>query len=152
MEKNNITYTPLKGSLNDGLLNSVLDLYKDLFIDADCDFFKERIQTQTHVFSVLAFSNDELIGFKIGYPKNMETFYSWIGGVKQKYRNQGIGKELAQLQEIHAKETGYKILQTKSMNRFKPMMILNLKNGFNITKVYTNEKRQAKIIFEKNLG
>ena len=37
------------------------------------------------------------------------------------------------------------------MNRFKPMMILNLKNGFSITKVYTNTKGQTKIVFEKQL-
>ncbi|MFT5215061.1 MAG: hypothetical protein ACI83H_000168 [Glaciecola sp.] len=37
------------------------------------------------------------------------------------------------------------------MNTYKPMMILNLKNGFDITKIYTNTKGQTKIIFEKDL-
>lgn len=151
MEKNKITYTTLKGTIKEDSLNSILDLYQELFIDANCNFFNERIQTQSQVFSVLAFINSELVGFKIGYPKNNETFYSWIGGVKKPYRNQGIGKDLAGLQEAHAKYLGFKKLQTKSMNRFKPMMILNLKNGFNITNVYTNEKGQTKIVFEKDL-
>ncbi len=35
------------------------------------------------------------------------------------------------------------------MNRFKPMMIMNLKEGFDIKQVYTNDKGQTKIIFEK---
>jgi len=37
------------------------------------------------------------------------------------------------------------------MNRFKSMMILNLKNGFDIKSVYTNEVGQTKVVFEKTL-
>jgi len=42
-------------------------------------------------------------------------------------------------------------MRTKSMNRFKPMMILNMKSGFDITNIYTNDVGQTKIIFEKDL-
>jgi len=38
------------------------------------------------------------------------------------------------------------------MNSFKPMMILNLKNGFDIVSVYTNVTNQTKIVFEKELS
>jgi hypothetical protein len=34
------------------------------------------------------------------------------------------------------------------MNRFKPMMILNLTKGFEITKVYTNSKGQRKLLLK----
>lgn len=37
------------------------------------------------------------------------------------------------------------------MNAYKPMMISNLKNGFNIINVHTNAKGQTKIVFEKLL-
>ena len=37
------------------------------------------------------------------------------------------------------------------MNQYKPMMILNLKRGFDIVDIYTNTKGQTKIIFEKEL-
>ncbi|PNQ74701.1 GNAT family N-acetyltransferase [Hanstruepera neustonica] len=151
MEDNDIKYHTIEGLPKNDLLDEILCLYQDIFSDADSKFFIERIQQELNVFSVLAFNNGKLIGFKIGYPKNQEIFYSWIGGVKTQYRSQGVGKTLAELQEVHAKHFGFQKLQTKSMNRFKPMMILNLKNGFNITKVYTNEKGQTKIVFEKDL-
>ena len=48
------------------------------------------------------------------------------------------------IQEKYAKAKGFTKLRTKSMNQFKPMMILNLKNGFDISKVYTNAKGQTK--------
>jgi hypothetical protein len=37
------------------------------------------------------------------------------------------------------------------MNHFKGMLILNLKNGFDIKQVYTNDSGQTKIIFEKEI-
>ena len=79
------------------------------------------------------------------------TFYSWIGGVLKPFRKQGIGAELARLQEQKVKEKNYTKLRTKSMNKYKSMMILNLKNGFDIVKIYTNKTGQTKLIFEKNL-
>jgi len=147
----NISYNIFEGDLSNNLFTELLHLYNQLFEDADLEFFKTRFTTQANICSVLAFKKTQLIGFKIGYPVENNTFYSWIGGVNSEFRNIGIGKQLATLQENYAIEKGFSVLKTKSMNRFKPMMILNLKNGFNITKVYTNTKGQTKIVFEKQL-
>ena len=57
-----------------------------------------------------------------------------------------------ELQHEVAKKKGYEKVRTKSMNRFKSMIILNLKNGFDIQQVYTNDSDQTKIIFEKELS
>jgi predicted GNAT superfamily acetyltransferase len=147
----NISYNIFEGDLSNNLFTELLNLYNQLFEDTDLEFFKTRFTTQANICSVLAFKKTQLIGFKIGYPVENNTFYSWIGGVNSEFRNIGIGKQLATLQENFAIEKGFSVLKTKSMNRFKPMMILNLKNGFNITKVYTNTKGQTKIVFEKQL-
>ncbi|GFZ83174.1 N-acetyltransferase [Aquaticitalea lipolytica] len=147
----NISYNIFEGDLSNNLFTELLHLYNQLFEDADLEFFKTRFTTQANICSVLAFKKTQLIGFKIGYPIENNTFYSWIGGVNSEFRNIGIGKQLATLQENYAIQKGFSVLKTKSMNRFKPMMILNLKNGFNITKVYTNTKGQTKIVFEKQL-
>ena len=147
----NISYNIFEGDLSNNLFTELLHLYNQLFEDADLEFFKTRFTTQANICSVLAFKKTQLIGFKIGYPVENNTVYSWIGGVNSEFRNIGIGKQLATLQENYAIQKGFSVLKTKSMNRFKPMMILNLKNGFNITKVYTNTKGQTKIVFEKQL-
>lgn len=147
----NISYNIFEGDLSNNLFTELLNLYNQLFEDTDLEFFKTRFTTQANICSVLAFKKTQLIGFKIGYPVENNTFYSWIGGVNSEFRNIGIGKQLATLQENYAIQKGFSVLKTKSMNRFKPMMILNLKNGFSITKVYTNTKGQTKIVFEKQL-
>ena len=122
-----------------------------LFEDADLEFFKERCRSYPKLFSVLAYDEGSLVGFKIGYPYSEAVFYSWIGGVLPGHRKQGIGAHLAKIQEQWAVDQGYTVLRTKSMNRFKAMMALNLKNGFDITQVYTNSRGQTKIVFEKQL-
>ena len=151
MVKNNISYKTIEGIPDENLYQELAILYTTLFKDADLEFFKQRINEQLKALYVLAHSANKLIGFKIGYPYNDDAFYSWIGGVHPKYRKQGIAKQLAKIQEDYAKNKEFTKLRTKSMNQFKPMMILNLKNGYDIVNVYTNTKGQTKIVFEKLL-
>jgi len=152
MEKDRVKYKTYVGAPPEKILQDMVHLYSNIFSDADIKFFKQRVKAQPELFSVLAYDTESLVGFKMGYPYKEGTFYSWIGGVLSPYRQKGIAKQLALLQEQWAKENGFTKLRTKSMNRFKAMMILNLKNGFNITNVYTNARGQTKVVFEKHLG
>ena len=136
---------------NDEMMQALLHLYKTIFDDAKPDFFIQRLHEKEHVLSLVAFHNEKPIAFKIGYKYDETTFYSWVGGVLQEYRKQGIARHLAKIQEGWAKKHGYSKLRTKSMNHFKGMLILNLKNGFDIKQVYTNDNGQTKIIFEKEI-
>lgn len=151
MVKDSITYQLIVGNSNKEILLKLLKIYVAVFENADIDFFKERFNKHSNVTSVLAYDNKELVGFKIGYPYNEDTFYSWVGGILPNYRQKGMANKLAEQQELFAKSQGFKKLRTKSMNQYKPMMILNLKRGFDIVKFYTNTKKQTKIVFEKPL-
>ena len=151
MVEDNYSYQILSGVPNQNVLDALLHLYNELFEDAKLDFFVDRIQTKEDLIISLCYLKDELVGFKLGYRYDTTTFYSWVGGVLSSFRKQGIGQQLMKLQHLSAKEKGYEKVRTKSMNRFKPMMILNLKSGFDIVKIYTNNSRQTKVIFEKSL-
>jgi len=149
LSKKTFTYQIVEGTPKEEVLNKLLNLYKIIFEDARLDFFRQRIQEKEHVIICLCFYEKVLVGFKVGYHYNETTLYSWVGGVLENYRKNGIANQLTKLQHTWAKTEGYQKVRTKSMNRFKPMMILNLKNGFDIVKVYTNNTNQTKIIFEK---
>ncbi|WP_353776930.1 GNAT family N-acetyltransferase [Winogradskyella sp. 3972H.M.0a.05] len=151
MGNDNYSYKVLEGIPQQDALQDLKNIYTSIFEDADLHFFEERLNTKQNVLIVLAYDGTNLIGFKIGYRYDEYTFYSWVGGVRESHRQKGIGQYLAELQEEKAREQGYTKLRTKSMNRFKPMIILNLKRGFDIISVYTNEKEQTKIIFEKDI-
>ena len=151
MGKNKLIYQIIEGQPSKELLDEILQVYKSIFDDYKIDFFKSRIDKKEDVLIVLCYNSDMLVGFKIGYRYNETTFYSWVGGVLLSYRQKGIAKQLAKLQEENVTTKRYSKMRTKSMNRFKPMMILNLKNGFNIVQVYTNDIGQTKVVFEKEL-
>ncbi len=141
----------VEGIPKDTILKELLHLYETIFDDAKLDFFIDRITSKTDVIIVLTYFENSPVGFKIGYRYNETTFYSWVGGVLPDFRRKGIAQKLAKKQEELIKGKGYKKLRTKSMNRFKPMLILNIKNGFDIVQVYTNTSGQQKIVFEKDL-
>ncbi len=151
MEKDSLNYKLVVGNSNTTLLKELLKIYTLVFEDADVDFFKTRFNEHPEVISVLVYHKNKLIGFKIGYPYDEDTFYSWIGGVLSDFRQKGIAENLAKQLELAARSLGFRKLRTKSMNKFKPMMILNLKRGFDIVSIYTNEAGQTKIIFEKEI-
>jgi predicted GNAT superfamily acetyltransferase len=152
MGSDNLKYQLILGLPSKGLLDEILEVYKTIFDDYKLDFFKSRISEKDDLLIALCYSKVNLVGFKIGYRYNENTFYSWVGGVLPSMRKKGVARTLAALQEEKVREEGYIKLRTKSMNRFKPMMILNLKNGFDIIQVYTNDGGQTKVVFEKKLA
>ena len=95
---------------------------------------------------------DELVAYKVGFEKTSRLYYSWIGGVIPKYRRRGIAEKLMKQQHELALKLNYKFVQTHTKNKFRPMLLLNIKNGFNIVGVYTStHNNDQKIILEKTL-
>ncbi len=98
-----------------------------------------------------AFLDDELIGYKIGYERKDKHFYSWLGGVDPRHRKKGIGQALLLEQHDWCTREGYHTIRTHTKNRFKNMLILNLKNGFDVIGTFTDQQGEPKIILEKKL-
>lgn len=131
------------------LLNDIEELHKDIFGTSDDLLMK--IASKPDLLVIIALDGKKVVGYKIGYEINSDKFYSWLGGVNANYRNDGIASMLMEKQHHHLKEIGYKIVQTKTMNKWRNMLLLNIKNGFDIIDTYTDEKGLHKIILEKSL-
>ncbi len=151
MSNQNLKFIITEGILEEAILEVLINAYIIVFENVNADLFIKRIQTKEDVISIIAYKGEEILGFKIGYKYDEITFYSWVGGVLPNYRRKGIAKKLAEIQEKRVREKGYVKIRTKSMNCYKPMILMNVKNGFDIVEVYTNEKEQRKIIFEKEI-
>ncbi|CAK1799026.1 Acetyltransferase (GNAT) family protein [Vibrio crassostreae] len=80
-----------------------------------------------------------LLGFKIGYELDQQTFYSWFGGVSPLARNKGVAQSQLDVQEQWAQQQGYKQLKVKSRNQFSAMLRLLLRNGYLIEKFEEKE-------------
>ncbi|WP_227521526.1 MULTISPECIES: GNAT family N-acetyltransferase [Bacillus] len=131
------------------LLNAIVDLHADIF--GTTDDLINKMCNKPRLLINIAMDGKKVIGYKIGYELDNETFYSWLGGVDSTYRNQGIASILMEKQHDYLKEQGYKVVQTKTMNKWRNMLILNIKHGFDVIETYTNERGLHKIILEKNL-
>jgi hypothetical protein len=71
-----ITYTSIKGKPDPRKISKLLELYVEIFSDADPEFFKQRVSEHSKLYTILAFHGEQLIGFKIGYPYKETIFYS----------------------------------------------------------------------------
>src|SRR5690606_13159766 len=80
-----------------------------------------------------------------------QTFYSWLGGVRPDCRKLGIASELMRKQHEDLKEMDYKIVRTKTMNKWRGMLLLNIRTGFDILETEIAPRGELKIVLEKKL-
>jgi len=131
------------------VLEGILELHKDIF--GISDDVINKMASKPQLLVIAAVDGKKVIGYKIGYEVNSHTFYSWLGGVDPDYRKNGIASMLMEKQHQYLRANGYSVVQTKTMNKWRSMLVLNIKNGFDVIDTYTDEKGLHKILLEKNL-
>jgi predicted GNAT superfamily acetyltransferase len=147
-----IKYEEIEGIPNISKLREILDLYELIFeTKLPTNGFIYEVENSKNLLFQLAYADDLLIGFKLGFEKKYRSFYSWLGGVHHDYRGQGIAKELMSLQHANLRDKGYESVTTHTANKFKTMLILNLKNGFDLTGTNLNSKGEQRLILRKSL-
>lgn len=114
-------------------------------------FNENKLKSKPNLMMILVVEDQRVIGFKFGYEQPDGVFYSWLGGVHPEFQNRGIAKTCMKMQHDWCKANGYKHVRTYGRNEKKPMLIVNLKAGFDIVKTFTDDKGRHKIVFEKAL-
>ncbi|GKV70114.1 hypothetical protein NCCP2716_26120 [Sporosarcina sp. NCCP-2716] len=142
-------FVNIEGVPDTQIVKKMLWLHEQIFQDSETLLDKAR--TKPNLLFTLALEHGEVVGYKIGYEVDDATFYSWLGSVGEAYRGRGIASELMRHQHHHLVEKGYSVVQTKTMNKWRHMLILNLKQGFDITGTYSDKNGETKIILEKRL-
>ncbi len=150
---NDLTYSGFEGKIPDPQLESIVLLQNEIFkAGTSVDDFRERLERKRSLLCLVASVAGTLLGYKIGYERNSDEYFSWLGGVREGYRKQGIATELMRRQQHRARELGYKRVLTESENRWREMIILNLKEGFSIVGTCIDPKGGLKIIMAKDLA
>ncbi|MGG3915077.1 GNAT family N-acetyltransferase [Rossellomorea vietnamensis] len=144
-----IHYDQFRSLPEDHIMNGMVTLHQSVF--GTSEDLITKMANKPEILIDIAMDGSRVIGYKIGYKLDPDTFYSWLGGVDPNYRKQGIAAELMKQQHQTLKELGFKVVQTKTMNKWRSMLILNIKNGFDVIDTYTDEKGLHKIILEKKL-
>lgn len=112
--------------------------------------FSQEARQKPRFVALIAHSDNQPVGFKVGYELEAGVFYSWLGGVLPAHRGQGVARRLLDEQHTYAKAKGYKILRTTTRNKWQAMLIFNIKNGFKIVGAdFKSEENDYSIKMEK---
>ncbi|WP_033543890.1 GNAT family N-acetyltransferase [Planococcus sp. CAU13] len=131
------------------LMDQVVSLHIRIF--GSSDDLAGRMAEKPKLRIDLAMDAEKLVGYKIGYALNREQFYSWLGGVDESHRHQGIARDLMERQHDYARKEGYASVQTHTKNKWRNMLLLNIREGFDVIGTYTDKTGEPKIILEKKL-
>jgi predicted GNAT superfamily acetyltransferase len=81
-----------------------------------------------------AFDGDELVGFVFGYQRIPEELHSWLAGVRETHRRQGVMRSLNARQEALARAHGFKAVTVNTyQDLFPGMYQFLLQDGYVIT-------------------
>lgn len=115
----------------------------------DPKWFFSTFNNHKNFYLLLAFIDNIPVAFKLGYDLNKNEFYSWLGGVVPEYRGLGIAADLMKKQHDWCQKNGYSKVQTKTQNRFREMLLLNISFGFDIIGYHMSNEGGPKIVLEK---
>lgn len=130
---------------------SELDIIiRDIFDGMAVEDVEKRLEGKLNSLVQVAFLENDMVGFKIGFADSETLFVSWLGGVRPYRRGVGVGGELLKHQHQWAMERGYLRIQTKTYSRWTEMIRLDLRAGFQIIGVELKSRGLA-ILLEKKL-
>ncbi|KQA16942.1 GNAT family N-acetyltransferase [Vibrio metoecus] len=140
--------------IREGSLSEVVQLVEKIHEFAQQETeqsLQARLNNKTGL--VLVAENDSgLLGFKIGYELDDETFYSWFGGVAPAARGHGVAQRLLEVQETWALEQGYQCIKVKSRNQFPAMLRLLIRNNYLIEEYEKKDQiLESRIHFVKSI-
>jgi predicted GNAT family acetyltransferase len=144
-----LVYVNFNSPPDNKILEGIIKLHNSIFGEADN--LVNQMESKPHLLIDISLDGENVIAYKIGYALDNDKFYSWLGGVDANYRKYGVASKLMEKQHQYLKRNGYKVVQTKTMNKWRSMLILNIKNGFDVIGTYNDDKGEIKIILEKKL-
>jgi GNAT superfamily N-acetyltransferase len=114
--------------------------------------FATELRGKRNLLVLVAARGGTICGYKLGFEHASNVFFSWSGGVLPEFRRQGVASRLMAEQHRIAKSLGYSYVRTHTKNKYRDMLVLNIKSGFDVTGVYKNmSEKMHGIILEKGL-
>lgn len=113
------------------------------------EIIKQKLTDKPYLLLV-AYHNEQPVGYKLGYALSDAVFYSWLGAVMPEHRGYGLAQRMLNEQEAWLKAQNYQAVQVKTMNRFRAMLAMLVKNHYHIIDIEPGDTSlDNKIRFEK---
>lgn len=129
----------------------------EVVYDLNYAIFEERRVINTFdrddLMMLLAYVDEEPVGFKIGYKESRFVYYSAKGGVLPQVRRRGLARRMLYYMASGARQKGYvRFAYDTFPNRNPGMTILGLKEGFRVVKAdFNSVYKDYRLRFEKKL-
>jgi GNAT superfamily N-acetyltransferase len=138
--------------LNEEQIHELAALFRLTFGHEAPDDFGDILNEKHNLIALLAIEEEHVVGFKLGYERYRQTFFSWLGGVIPQRRREGIANLLMREQHQRVAELGYTEIQTETFGDEPGMLILNLKEGFTIYGTHVGTDRRVRVEMTKRLN
>lgn len=126
-----ITFSRWESPIGDAGPN-LLRLCHRVFDGFDDNYLLGRLPHLAEPSLWLAVQDCEWVAFKLGYRRGGSLFYSWLGGVDPDYRRRGLAAELTLRQHDEAATLGFSHVETRTRAANNAMIIVNLRQGFQV--------------------
>lgn len=149
----NIRYEMYSDLPAEPLQTSLVELLQLVFENQTAEEIRAELlyqQARTPVHTVLAMDDEQVVGCKLGYERQPNQFYSWLGCVRPMYRGRGIAMALMSQQHDWCRQNHYRTVRTQTYNQWRTMLILDLRVGFDIVGTVQG-KHGLLIVLEKAL-
>lgn len=83
-----------RDELSDSTIDEMAHLFSACFGQPPDRDLAVRIRQKPRVMVPIVYEDGQPIGYKLGYERQRDTFYSWLGGVHPDFRRRGIAREL----------------------------------------------------------
>ena len=135
------------------LLDSMHTLECAIFEDPySRDTLKRKCDHKHNLLGLVGVVGDKPAAFKIGYELSPRCYYSWLGGVAPEYRGRGYALQLMNLQHQQAINMGYRTVRTHTHNKYRDMLLLNIRYGFDVVGVINDRAdNEPTIVLDKRL-
>jgi GNAT superfamily N-acetyltransferase len=144
-----IEFTEHSGEIDDRAIEAMWQLVQLCFDPDPSIVFADVVREKRRPVALLAWSGPVPVGFKLGYERTGDEFYSWLGGVHPEFRRRGIARHLLNLQHEWCQKSGYRRVSTETHNNSISMLALNLASGFLVVGV-RNDNRGLEVLLERN--
>jgi len=138
-----LEYRVYEGQPPETIVEQIRRLYEMIF-QISSERMAQKMKQVNHLLAIVAFDEEKAVGLKIGYESDFEEFYSWIGGFDPAYRRRGIGSKLMTKQHEWLRKHGDKIVTTQTKNKWRAMLLLNLRHGFDTSERLRTKKGNRK--------
>ncbi|KZN49337.1 GNAT family N-acetyltransferase [Pseudoalteromonas luteoviolacea] len=141
-------------SIEQGSIDEVIEIENQVpeFVTPKTRALIEARLKNKKTLLLVAKADGQPVAYKLGYALDEKHFYSWLGAVIPEFREAGIAQALLNEQERWCTSLGYEAIGVKSMNRFKNMLMMLLKNNYQIVACHPLEDgTDSKIHFLKQL-